>query len=350
MSGELAGDTVVVSDQKEGNQLYNRGNYGYPRRGGGLDLDLAEATYLLESSRIEVSQNGSPLTFEELFNHSSSVLEGFDIKYMVYRDMRQRGFVVKVESGGFDMSVFPRGKTMSDSRPIYMVRAASERTAFDIGTFSGEVSETAAKGKQLLYGVVDEEGDLTYYNMSVRDPRGEAPVLPIEGKAAGRLIRDRVFVFSKEEAERIRAAGFYGKMLNNILQLSIIESCFLMREGALDVVSSETGAAMSSQDLVDFGRASQDEFDIRLRAFEDLRRRGLVVKTGFKYGTHFRVYERSPDDCHARYLVHAVSASNVAMWPEISRTVRLSGGVKKEILFCRVSEGTEYLEFRWFRP
>ena len=28
----------------------------------------------------------------------------------------------------------------------------------------------------------------------------------------------------------------------------------------------------------------------------------------------------------------------------------LSGGVKKEILFARVSNEIEYLEFKWFKP
>ncbi len=48
--------------------------------------------------------------------------------------------------------------------------------------------------------------------------------------------------------------------------------------------------------------------------------------------------------------MHAVDASNRTMWPEISRAVRLSGGVKKEFLFSRVGDDVEYLEFRWFRP
>ena len=87
-----------------------------------------------------------------------------------------------------------------------------------------------------------------------------------------------------------------------------------------------------------------------MKAYSDARSRGLVVKTGFKYGTHFRAYEGSPDDCHARYLMHAVDVSNRTMWPEISRAVRLSGGVKKEFLFSRVGDDVEYLEFRWFRP
>ncbi len=29
-----------------------------------------------------------------------------------------------------------------------------------------------------------------------------------------------------------------------------------------------------------------------LIAYRDLRNRGFIVKSGFKFGTHFRVYER----------------------------------------------------------
>jgi tRNA-intron endonuclease len=196
---------------------------------------------------------------------------------------------------------------------------------------------------------VDEEGDLTYYNMSKKDPKGTVPPKKTGGRARGKLISDRVFVFGTGNPALLRENGFYGKMMDDTLQLSLIESCYLMEAGELDVESPD-GKKMSLEDLSAFGRRTQDEFDIRLKAFSDLRGRGLVVKTGFKYGTHFRVYEQSPDDCHARYLVHAVPASKVTMWPEISRTVRLSGGVKKDILFCRVSDTVEYLEFKWFRP
>jgi tRNA-intron endonuclease len=349
MPGELVDDSVVIRDSKEGSQLYNKGNFGYPLSGGGLELDLVEAAFLLEAERLEVVRKGVKLSFEELFLYSSSVHEGFDITYIVYRDIRQRGFIVKTESGRFDLSVFPRGSNMSNSRPLYLVRTVSERTALDITEFSGEISETDNIGKQLLYGVVDEEGDLTYYNMSKRDPTGSVPVRKATRRASGSLISGRVFVFGKEDADALRESGFYGKMMDDTLQLSLIESCYLIGNGELEV-STPDGKKMSLKAVSDFGRKTQDEFDIRLRAFTDLRGRGLVVKTGFKYGTHFRSYEKSPDDCHARYLVHAVSASKVTMWPEISRTVRLSGGVKKDILFCRVSDTVEYLEFKWFRP
>ena len=349
MSGVLKDDAVIVADQKEGNQLYNKGNFGYPMSGGGSELDLIEATFLLECDRIEIFDGDRKMSFKDMFEYSSSVHEDFDIVYIVYRDMRQRGFVVKPESGKFDLSVFPRGGTMSDSRPLYYVRAVSERTALDFSDSSEEATHTREKGKRLLYGVVDEEGDLTYYDMSIRDPKGKTAPAPKGERVIGNFISDRVFVFDEEGIGKLRASGHYGKMMGSILQLSLIESCYLTGTGELTVLSP-LGKEISEDKMAEMGVKTQEEFEIRSKAFRDLKERGLVVKTGFKYGTHFRVYEGSPDDTHARYLVHAVPESKVVMWPEISRTVRLSGGVKKEILFCRVGKATEYLEFKWFRP
>lgn len=350
MTGELIDDTVVIHEQKEGSQLYNKGNYGYPRSGGGLDLDLVEATYLVECRRLEVTYQGEKMSFEDLFRYSASMYKGFDIKYMVYRDLRQRGFVIKLESGDYDLSVFPRGKTMSNSRPEYYVRAVSESNSIEIAEFMRQVSDAKERKKRLLYGVVDEEGDLTYYVMSLKDPFGKVfPEKPV-GKAEGWLIRDRVFIFDMEHAELMRGYGFYGKTLSDVLQLSLVESCHLISKGRL-IVHDADGGIIDYDELHEFSSSIQDEFDLCLKTYRDLRERGLVVKTGFKYGTHFRVYEGSPDDCHARYLVHAVSDEGLKMWPEISRTVRLSGGVKKEILFGRVHKGSiQYLEFKWFRP
>lgn len=351
MPGILMGDRVEVREQSEGSRLYTRGNFGYPRSGGGVDLDLVEAVYLAESRRLSVvTPEGEQVRFEDLLVHSARELEGFDIKYLVYRDLRNRGFVVKFESGDYDISVFPRGKTMSNSRPEFMVRAVSERTAVDLNALVRQVSDVSERRKRLLYGVVDEEGDLTYYSLDLRDPSGRVYPEPMSARPVGRLVRDRVFVFEREDAEALRDYGFYGRSMVEALQLSLIEAVHLVGKGRLAVLD-QGGGRLSFDDLMSFGESVQDEFRIRYLVYSDMRERGLVVKTGFKYGTHFRVYQSSPDDSHARYLVHAMSEDGRRMWPEISRTVRLSGGVKKEILFGLVRRNrVEYLEFRWFKP
>ena len=349
MPGVLDEDTVIVEDPKEGVQLYNKGNFGYPMSGGGLELDLIEAAFLVESERLQVLKDGAPMSFGEILRHSSTQIDKFDISYLVYRDMRNRGFVVKAESGLFDLSVFPRGYVMSNSRPLYLVRAVSEREVLELEAFSKEVAHTESKGKKLLYGVVDEEGDLTYYHMSTKDPRGKSLHSSSKHIAKGVLMGERTLVFEKEHIDYLWGRESYGKMMGSVLQLSLIESCFLMEMGDLEV-ASQTGEKMSAEEVKELGMKTQEEFDLRLDAFRDLKKRGMVIKTGFKYGAHFRVYEGSPDTGHANYLVHSVPRNKVMMWPEISRTVRLSGGVKKEILFCRTGDPMEYLEFKWFRP
>jgi tRNA-intron endonuclease len=317
--------------------------------GGSLELDLIEATFLLETGRLEVLRDSERMTPGSLFTYSSSASEGFDIRYMVYRDIRQRGFVVKAETGGLDLSVFPRGKTLSNARPKYLVKTVSERTAFNIDAFMELAETTGSKGKELLFGIVDEEGDITYYVVSKRRLSGPA-VLAEDGiKAECKLIKDMVFVFDGPSAASIYGNGAFGKMGDNVLQLSLIETCYLMSKNIIETISSESGR-MRLPDMMRFGRSAQDEFDIRFKAFSDMRDNGLVVKTGFKYGTHFRVYEGHPDSCHARFLVHSVDGPRALMWPEISRAVRLAHGVKKEMLFCRVRDVAEYLEFKRFRP
>ncbi|MCL1904970.1 MAG: tRNA-intron lyase [Methanomassiliicoccaceae archaeon] len=350
MPGILKESSVAVTDQKESSQIYNKGNFGYPLSGGGLELDLIEATFLLETGRLDVLKGEEKMTFESLFSFSSSLSEGFDIRYMVYRDIRQRGFIVKAETGEHDLSVFPRGKLISNSRPKYLVKAVSERTAFSIDAFIELAETTASKGKELLYGIADEEGDLTYYIVSKRKLSGTTSLSDGGAGAEGRLIKDRVFVFDEASASSIHGNGAFGKSVGGVLQLSLIESCYLMSKNMISSTRTEKGKKMKAQDMMKFGRSAQDEFDLRFKAFSDMRDNGLVVKTGFKYGTHFRVYERDPDACHARFLVHSVDGSRIMMWPEISRAVRLAHGVKKEILFCRVKGEAEYLEFKRFRP
>jgi len=347
--GILKDSSVIVADQKESSQIYNKGNFGYPLSGGGLELDLIEAAFLLETERLEVIHNDKKMSFGSLFTYASEESEGFDIRYMVYRDIRQRGFVVKPDTAGQDLSVLPRGKIISNSRPLYLVRSVSERTAFSIDTFMELADDAKERNRELLFAIVDEEGDLTYYAVSKRKLTGHTVLSGNNVKAEGRLIRDRVFLFNEDDADSIHGNGAFGKPEGGILQLSLIETCYLMSKEMIGTISSEKGV-MDTDGMIAFGNSEQDEFDLRLKAFTDMRDNGLVVKTGFKYGTHFRVYEKHPDACHARFLVHSVDGSRIMMWPEISRAVRLAHGVKKEILFCRVNGTAEYLEFKRFRP
>jgi len=79
----------------------------------------------------------------------------------------------------------------------------------------------------------------------------------------------------------------------------------------------------------------------------------MLVKTGFKFGTHFRVYSQTPDKNHAEYLIHSITNRYRGSWAEISRAVRLAHSVNKIFAFA-LSHGEQdtifYLSLTRLRP
>lgn len=96
---------VIVWDVKQASRLYKEGFYGKfvgvdkPKDvdvGRPLELALAEALYLAEKARIEVvDADGRPLSVDELKELGARYEEGFLDRYRVYKDLRERGYVVR---------------------------------------------------------------------------------------------------------------------------------------------------------------------------------------------------------------------------------------------------------------
>jgi tRNA-intron endonuclease len=351
MSGRLVGDSVIVDDPAEASQIHNKGSYGAPQSGGALKLELMEAIYLVESERLKVEEGGAGLHAGELLRRGHRSSDGFEVRYLVYREMRQRGYIVKASSPPLDFRVFPRGGSPNKTPSRWWVAAISERSTFDLGTLLEHLDRTSDVRKNLLLAVVDEESDVTYYEVKRVAPKGKLGAVDLTSAHDALVMADRVLVDDESSAAALHGGHFFGKMIGPGLQLSLIEASFLVELGALKLRDAKTNKPVGLSSLKRRARAVQPDFDLRLSAFKDMKGRGMVVKTGFKYGSHFRAYEGDPDKSHARYLVHAVPEAYTAMWPEVSRAVRLAHGVKKEILLGRVrKDEVEYVSLSRFRP
>ncbi len=350
MAGELLEGRVSVDDPAEASTLYNRGYFGAPRSGGGLDLNLLEAVYLVEAERLEVKRRGKPVSLRELFRAAAAAVEGFEIRYLVYRDLRQRGYVVERRDGFVDFQVLPRGGAPKKTPSKYWVRALSERAVFDLAELLERAEEAAAVRKSLLLALVDEESDLTYYAVREALPRGHRPSAAVSARIVVDYQGDRAVVLDETQAKLLHDAGYFGKLVGRRLQLSLLETAYLLKAGLVEVRNAQTDRAIHLSRLVKEAKAIQPDFELRLRAYEDLTARGVISKTGFKYGSHFRAYEGDPEVHHAKYLVHVVPKGHRGAWPEISRAVRLAHGVKKQILFGEVGDGVRYVKLERVRP
>ena len=351
MPGVLQDETVLVADPAEGSTLHNKGYFGEPRSGGGVALSLLEAVYLVETQRLAVTADGTTLPLRDLLRRANARVPAFEVRYLVYRDLRQRGYIVKESTPPIDFRVYPRGGGPKATPSRYAVSAISERWVFDLDVLEAHVRRAASARKNLLLAVVDEESDVTYYAVRHVNPIGRAGREPGSRDAVAYLIEDRAMVLDEEPAHGLRANGFFGKLVGRRLQLSLLETAHLLRGGWIGVRRSDTNRKVTFAAVRAQARRLQPDFDLCLRVYDDLRGRGIVVKTGFKYGSHFRAYEGDPDRVHARYLVHALPGGHRGAWPEVSRAVRLAHGVKKDLLLAAVGkDDVRYLSLERMRP
>ncbi len=350
MPGIVKGDKVLVEDEAEGSKLYNRGYFGKPLSGGGIELDLLEAIYLYEAGRLDVAHDGSQMDHEKLLKLGIRHVDDFEIKYLVFREMRLRGYVVKDELDIPDFLVYPRGGGPKVTPYQYWLMAISEQTPFSIGEVSALMQRIESIRKKLIMGLVDEEGDITYYECKRMEPKGKIISEKAENPIRAVLLNDRVIIES-DEGRFLQQSEFFGKIIWETLQLSLIEAYFLAERGDIFIENGKTGRKIKPATLLKKAKQAQSDFTLRYNVYKDLKARGVLVKTGFKYGSHFRAYQGEPDSHHARFLVHGIAEDFSTSWQELSRIVRLAHGVKKEIVLARVlNDDVEYFRFMRIRP
>jgi len=354
VSGALEPDGVArFADPAEASSIYAKGFFGTLTDGGALVLDRYEAVYLAEMGRVELrGARDRPAAWSEVFRRAVRAEPGFPVRYLVYRDLRQRGYVVRAGPPPVAFSVLPRGGTLHKTPSRFWVEAISEREPFDLARVV-HLAERAQTARKLLWlGVVDEESDLTYYRLRRPTPTGAVVPAPLPAATEGWLGDDRVTVHDASAVEGLGRLLAYGSRVGGRLELSLLESAYLSREGQLRVRDAKSGRAVPLERLERRARRLDPRFDERLAAYRELRGRRLVVKTGFKYGAHFRAYPRNPENVHARYLVQALPDRHIATWPEVAGAVRVAQGVRKEFLVASVSgnASVRFLSLERIRP
>lgn len=158
----------------------------------------------------------------------------------------------------------------------------------------------------------------------------------------GNLLGDKILVEGEQD---IYDSG-YGEPTEAGVELGLEEALYLQEKGKLAVHAGEK--LLQFKELLEEAKKFAYDIYVRYTVYKDLRDRGLVVRSGIKYGTHFRVYERgvkpkkgarAPWE-HAKYLVHAMPEGAQFSIPELTRFVRLAHSVKKKLWMAIVdSEG-----------
>ncbi|HEV8050305.1 MAG TPA: tRNA-intron lyase [Thermoplasmata archaeon] len=341
-----------VADPSDAGTVYGRGYFGTPDADG-LALDRYETVYLCEMGRLAlVDGRGRAVLWPDLFRRATRAESGFGVRYIVYRDLRQRGYVVRRSPPPTAFAVLPRGGVLNKTPAKYWVAAYSERQPFDLAEIEALADRAHGAKKALLVAVVDEESDLTFYRLRRSAPVGSHPSHTLAPPGVGWLAEDRVVVFDPEAVAVLGKGLAHGSRIGERLELSLLEAAHLVESGQIALRDARSGRDVPLERLRRRAERLEHGFAERLAAYQALRSRQLVVKTGFKYGAHLRAYPRNPETVHARYLVRAVPFNYRAPWPELAGAVRVAQGVRKDLLLAGVAAdgAVRFLGLERIRP
>jgi len=163
--GILREKGIKISKKQNVEELSTRG-YGIADAGS-LVLAFYEALYLLDKGLLEIAdRKGRETGFQELLQVYKKVDENAWAKYLAYRDLKSRGYVVREGFGlGVDFRVYERGEYSKDTAK-YLVLSVQEGKPTPVDELTRIMLQCQRLKKELILAVMNRRGETVYYTVS----------------------------------------------------------------------------------------------------------------------------------------------------------------------------------------
>ncbi len=162
--------SVATEGSDSARDLYNKARFG-SIKGSGVVLSLFEACYLIEKSKIAVKAGKQELNYDDFVKKARKKVKGFLTKYVVFRDLRERGYIVKTAlKFGAEFRVYEKGVNPGQDHAKWIVYPVHESESMTWHDFAAKNRVAHSTKKRLLIGIVDDEEDVTYYEIAWKRP------------------------------------------------------------------------------------------------------------------------------------------------------------------------------------
>ncbi|MEJ5327483.1 MAG: tRNA-intron lyase [Candidatus Bathyarchaeia archaeon] len=164
-TGVLTKQGVRITEKSSIDALSQRG-YGTVENDT-LVLAFYEALYLMDKGLLEVkSEKDAPMDFQAVLHRYEKVDANAWVNYLIYRDLRSRGYVVREGFGaGTEFRMYERGAYGKDSA-AYLVLGIQEGKPLPIKDLANALQHCQSQKKELILAVMNRRGEIVYYSVS----------------------------------------------------------------------------------------------------------------------------------------------------------------------------------------
>ena len=167
ISGKLVKNSVRIENLSMQNILLSKG-FGQKSQKECF-LNSYESLYLVYTKRLKILKGKKIISFDYLIEAYKKIHDDVFTKFLIYRDLRNRGYIVKNGFGfGSDFLVYEKGQ-FGQKGAKYLIFAMNEGTQEKIGQIQKKIGQITKMGKEPVIAVIERRGEAIYYKISKID-------------------------------------------------------------------------------------------------------------------------------------------------------------------------------------
>lgn len=156
----------IASNSAEAHSLFTTHRFG-EKTGEKTFYTLSETYFLIEEGKLELQNfQGKKVSKTDALKKFQNIDKKFKIKYLVFKDLRKKGYIVKTAlKFGAEFRIYEKGKSIGKDHAKWILFPVSENEKFSWQDFSAKNRVAHSVKKNLLIAIVDEENDISYYEV-----------------------------------------------------------------------------------------------------------------------------------------------------------------------------------------
>lgn len=160
----------ISSNSTEAFTLYDKSAFGEKQKNK-IEYSIAEALFLLQEGKLAVFSGKKSLPESEVIKRARKFDKKIETKLTAFADLRKRGYIVKTAlKYGADFRVYDKGIRPGQDHAKWIMYATKASDSLSWQDFAAKNRVAHSTKKNLLIAVVDEEGDVSYYEVSWTRP------------------------------------------------------------------------------------------------------------------------------------------------------------------------------------
>ncbi len=174
LEGVIEENKVIISDKNGIDEFYNTSYIGTIEETEDhqeiLVLNSTEVLLLCERNRILLWENNDKskklFDFESLLIHFTQYDERLWQKYIIYMDLRKRGYIVRTGfGGGIEFRVYKRGSDFENDTAKYLIYPVFEGNPIELRDLDKMSRVALSSRKDLIVATVDRLSKPIYYSV-----------------------------------------------------------------------------------------------------------------------------------------------------------------------------------------